>query len=202
MELDNIKKLWTEIDTLKDKQHINEERIKEILKDKQKTALSKLTNLAGFGVIIGVPLCVLFYYLFARDFFDAGGFYAILASIFSLFCLAGFWVEGYKYRFLKKIDLSKMTIKDIFDKILKYERFIQREKTLGIIFLIVFFGTYVYLERLLVYGTGLLLSEIFLAIILISLGAVVVAVAYRILYRKLIEQIKQSLKELEEFEEN
>ena len=201
MELDNIKKLWTEIDALKDKQHINEERIKELLKSNQKTALSRLIWLEKFQLIVIAPFCVLFY-VFFREMVDIGGLYTTWLLVFLLLTVAGVFIVFRKYRMLKNIDVSNMIVKDIFAKISNYQRIVQKEKILAAVLVFVLLAAFFVIDYRHLFGSEIVWSQIIFGIVVILAATVFTPFLYKKLYHKHIEQIKQSLKELEEFEEN
>jgi len=201
MELDNIKKLWTEIDTLKDKQHINEERIKELLKSNQKTALSKLIWLEKIQLIIIAPFCVLFCFLFHKI-FGLDGFYTIWMFLYFLFIVAGVFIVFRKYKMLKNINISNMIVKDIFAKISNYQHLLQKEKKLATVLVFALLSAFFVIDYRYLFGSEVIWSQIIFGIVVVLAVTAFTPFLYKKLYNKHIEQIKQSLKELEEFEEN
>ena len=199
MELDDIKKAWQEIDALKEKQQINENRIKEMLKKEGKTALAKLIRLAKIGMIILIPLG-LFLCLLSHDFFKAGGYYVIWPLVFLFYCISKIPFDYYLYRLLKGIDYSGMTVKEVSERILKYQNIIQKSKMYGMIFYVVYLGIWYYLFYRLHFGSEIVWAFIIVMIVMVLGGLIALPVIFKKLYFNHINRIKESLKELEEFE--
>ena len=201
MELEEIKKFWNEIDMLKEQQQVSNNRIKEMLKNEGKSALAKLIRTAKFYMIIIIPLG-LFMCLLSNKFFEAGGYYIIWPLLFLLMCILLEGLEIYLYRLLKGIDISLMPVKEVSEKILKYHGIIQKCQLygtgIGIVYLIIWY----YLYYQLIFG-----SEVnWFFIIFMTVMCIVVGVTIPFLFKKLyynpINRLKESLKELKEFEES
>ena len=200
MELDEIKKIWNEIDLLKEKQQISDHRIKETLKNEGKSALAKLIKVAKFYVIATIPLGLLFC-LVSYIFFKAGGSYMICPLAFLIYCFLLEPIEIYLYRLLKKIDFAYMTVKEVSERILKYQNILQKCKMYGIIFFVIFFGIWLYLYYKLSFGSEIIEWFIIYLIVLYLIGLIAIPLLYKKLYFNNINRIKESLRELKEFEE-
>jgi len=201
MELDEIKKMWQEIDALKEKQQINESRIKEMLKNEGKTALAKLIKIAKFYTIVTIPLGLLFC-LTSYRFFEAGGYYVIVPLIFLLITLFLEPLQISKYHFLKEIDFSGMSVKEVLERILKYENFIQKWRIYGTTGFFIFMGIWFYFYYKLLFGSEIIWGFIIYdAVIYFAGGLILIPFLYKKLYYNNINRIKESLKELREFEE-
>jgi hypothetical protein len=201
MELDEIKKMWQEIDTLKEKQQINENRIKEMLKNEGKSALAKLLRYAKFYTIAIIPLG-LFLCLLSYKFFQAGGYYFICPLVLLFLCIATQPLELYLYRMLKGIDFSSMSVKEVSERILKYQDVIQKCQMYGIIVFFVYMSIWYYLYYKLVMGSEVFWPLIIFMIAMVLTGLIVIPILYRTLYFNNINRIKESLQELKEFENN
>ena len=199
MELDDIKKMWQEIDSLKEKQQINESRIKDMLKNEGKTALAKLIKLKKIGMFIAIPLGV-FMCLLSHKFFEAGGYYMIMPLIFLLYTLLIIPFNNYWYRFLKSIDFSNMTVREVAERILKYQNMIQKFEMYGIIFGIIYLGIWYYLFYKLMIGAEIVWGLIVFMIVMCIVVGLLISFLYRKLYYNNINRIKASLEELKEFE--
>ena len=201
MELDEIKQLWNEIDVLKEQQQVSNSRIKEMLKKQGKSALAKLIKTAKFYTIVIIPLG-LFLCLLSYRFFEAGGYYMIWPILFLLICILLEPFEIYLYRLLKGIDFSTMPVKEVSEKILKYQGYIQKSQLYGTIIGIAYLGIWYYLYYQLIFGSE---TNWFFIIFMISMCVFVgflIQFLYHKLYYKNIKQIKDSLKELKEFVES
>jgi len=199
MELDEIKKLWNEIDLLKEKQQISENKIKEMLKNKGKTALAKLIRMAKLDMIwtipIGLILCLCSY-----KFFVAGGFYMIFPLLFLLLCILFQPYAIYVYRFLKSIDYSGMAVKEVSDKILKYQNRLKKGELYSSIFGFIYMPIWLYFGYKLYFGSMCTLQLILTYTGYYLLSLTIMPFVMKKLYYNQINQIKESLQELEEFE--
>jgi len=200
MELDDIKKMWQEIDSLKEKQQINESRIKDMLKNEGKTALERLIKVANFyrffPIVGGLIFCLLSY-----KFFEAGGYYVVLPLAFLLFTILLVPHKYYWYYFLKEIDFSSMTVKEVSERILKYQNNVQKFQMYGTAGFFIFLGIWYYLYYHLIFGTEIIWwFIIYTAVIYLAGGLILIPFLYRKLYYNNINRIKVSLEELKEFE--
>ena len=200
MELDEIKKIWSEMDALKEKVQINDNRIKEMLKNTGKSALAKLITMAKFGIFAAIPLG-LFLCLLSYSFFKAGGYYPIWPLLFFFFCISSLFIDVYLYRLLKEIDFSRMTVRDVSERILKYQSIIQKFQIFGMIFFIVYLSVWYYLFYKLTLGSEIVWPLIIMMIVMCLGGLIGIPFLYKKLYFNHINRIKESLKELKEFEE-
>ena len=201
MELDEIKKMWNEIDTLKEKQQVNENRIKEMLKNKGKSALEKLLKVAKFYTIAMIPLGILFC-LISYRFFQAGGYYIIIPLVFLLLCILLEPFQIYLYRLLKQIDYSTMTVKEVSERILKYQNILQKGRIYGMIGFIVFMGIWLYFYYKMTFGSEIIWWLIIYIIVSYLGGLILIPVLQKKLYFNHINRIKENLEELKEFENN
>ena len=201
MELDEIKKIWNEMETLKEKQQISDNRIKEMLKKEGKSALAKLIKTSKFYTIVMIPLG-LFLCLLSYNFFEAGGYYMIWPLVFFLLCLLMEPLEIYLYRLLKGIDFSNMTVKEVSERILKYQDILQKCQIYGMIIFIVYMGVWYYLLYKLTVGSKIVWPLIIFMIIMCLGGLIAIPLLYKKLYFNNINRIKENLKELEEFEQS
>ena len=201
MELDEVKKIWNEMDALNEKQLISDNRLKDMLKNKGKTALAKLIKAAKFYIFAEIPLGLILC-LLSYNFFEAGGYYVICPILFLLICILIVPLEIYLYRLLKSIDFSSMPVTEVSERILKYQNIIQKSQIYGTIVFFVYLGLWYYLYYRLIYGSEIdWVFIIFIAVIYFTFGLIGLPVAYKKLYYNNINRIKESLKELKEFEE-
>lgn len=201
MELDEIKKIWKENSLLKEKLSLSDNKIKEMLQGEGKTAIDKLIRYAKFYIIFSIPLGLLMC-LCSYQFFQAGWPYIIIPLFFLALC--AFVIlpsEIYLYRLLKSIDFSVMTLKEVSARILKYHQIIRNWEFWGIIAFIVFLGIWMFLFYKLNFGEEIIWWFIIYQIALLLLGLVAIPFLYKKLYYKNINKIKESIKELEEFEQ-
>jgi len=181
MEPDEIKKIWQEMDLLKEKQQVSDNRIKEMLRKEGKSALAKLIQITRFYIFALIPLG-LFFCLLSYKFFEAGGYYVILPFIFLLYCILMTPFEVYLYRLLKGIDFSVMTVKEVSEKILKYQYIIQKHKIYKMIFGFIFLTTWYYLYYKLALGSEIVWALIIFMIIMCLGFLIVLPVLLKKLY--------------------
>jgi len=201
MELDDIKAIWSEMDALQEKVLINNNRIKEMLKKQGKSALANLINVAKFYMIFpifgGIIFCICSY-----KFFEAGGYYPYFPLTFLIACFFLEFVEIYQYRLLKGIDFSSMTVKEVSERILKYQSIIQKHQLYGTIGFFLYTGIWLYLHYKLYFGSEVIWGYIiYMIVIYLAGGLFMIPYLYKKLYYNNINRIKESLKELKEFEE-
>jgi hypothetical protein len=200
MEPEEIKKTWQEIELLKEKQQISDHKIKEMHKNQGKTALAKLLRTAKIYMFIVIPLG-LFFCLLSYQFFEAGGYYFICPIVFLLITILLEPLEIYLYRMLKGIDFSGMPVKEVSERILKYQNILRKCEMYGMIIGIIYLGIWYFLYYKLIFGSEIVWGFIiFMAAMCLAVGFSVPAL-YKKLYYNHINRIKESLKELKEFEE-
>jgi len=193
--------MWQEIGALKEKQQVNESRIKEMLKNEGKTALAKLIRTAKFYTIATIPLGLLLC-LTSYRFFEAGGYYMVVPLTFLLITLFLEPLQISKYHFLKEIDFSGMSVKEVLERILKYENFIQKWRIYATTGFFIFMGIWLYFYYKLLFGSEIIWGFIIYdAVIYLAGGLILIPFLYKKLYYNNINRIKESLKELKEFEE-
>jgi hypothetical protein len=201
MELDELKKVWAEMETLKAKIQISDNKIKEMLKKEGQSALSKLIRVAKIYIFAAIPLGLLAC-LCSYDFLEAGGYYLIHPVLIMLTCLFMMGLEIYIYRLLKSIDFSTMTVKQVSEKILKYQGIIQKYQKYGTIWFIVFLGTWYFLfyQLIFVFFQEIVWEFIIIMAGYVVIGAFVIQLLFKKLFYKNIKKIQESLDELKVFE--
>ena len=195
MELDEIKKVWSETDPL-EKLQVDDGRTKEMLKNEGTSALERLVRGAKFRMIAGIPLGLLMCVVL---------FVCVEDMILPLILLSiSIFLEPsriYQYRLLKGIDYSGMSVKEVSARILKYQQSIQKRRMYATIVFFVFMGSWIawhYVQHfgcvihwgLIIYAVGLYLAA----------GLLLMPFLYKKLHYNHINRIKENLKELEAFE--
>ena len=200
MDLDEMKKSWQENILLKEKLTVSDSKIRHILHKQSITAIEKLIRYAVFYICASLPLGILFC-LCSFRFFQVGWPYMIVPLFFLFLCV--FVVlpsEIYLYRLLKRIDFSCMTLREVFSIILKYQKIIQKWEQYGIVFFVVFMMIWMFSFYKLTFGDEILWGFIIYMFILFLGGIVAIPLLYKKLYYKNINKVKESINELEEFE--
>ena len=200
MDLDDIKKVWNEVELLREQKQMSDEKIKMMLKNEGKSALDRLTRLSKIGMIILIPLG-LFMCLNSYKFFEAGGYYPICPLFMLLLCIASEPFEIYIYRLLKGIDLSTMTVKEVSTRILKYQNIVKKAEFYGIILFIIYMAVWLFLHYKLMFGGKMVWGFIIFTGVIYMAGVIAIPILYKKLYYNNINKIKESLKELEEFDQ-
>ena len=109
-------------------------------------------------------------------------------------------LEIYLYRLLKGIDYSRMTVKEVSERILKYRNIVRQCQMYGTVFFIFFMAVWMYLFYKLSFGSEIVWVFIIYEIVLYVAGLIAIPVLYKKLYYNNINRIKENLKELKEFE--
>ncbi|MDR1370599.1 MAG: hypothetical protein LBJ72_10835 [Dysgonamonadaceae bacterium] len=199
MDLEEVKKIWQEADSLKEQKRISDERIKNMLKNEGKSALDKLINTArnytNMMIPLGIIICV-----FSYRFFEAGGLYPVCPLAMLLMCILLEPFEIYLYRLLKGIDYSTMTVREVNSRILKYQSIVKRWEFYGIAIFIVYMAIWYYLYYKLIFGDEIVWWFIIFTAAVYVAGIIAIPKLYKKLYYDNINKIKENLKELEEFE--
>ena len=105
------------------------------------------------------------------------------------------------YRLLKEIDFSSMTVKEVSKRILKYQNIIRKFEMYGIVGAVVYLGIWYYFFYILSFGSEIVWGFIIFMIVMCVIVALIIPILYKKLYYNNINSIKESLKELKEFEE-
>ena len=200
MDLDDVKKRWKEVDSSKEQNQMCDERIKMMLKNGGKSALDKLIRLAKMYTIIIIPLGF-FFCLCSEKFFCAGGYYLICPLFMLFLCIAAQPLEIYLYRLLKGIDFSTMTVKEVSSRILKYQHIIKKAEFYGIIFFVIYMPIWLFLYYKLAFGDEIIWAFIIYIGVIYVIGIISLPILYKKLYYNNINKIKESLRELEEFDQ-
>ena len=189
MDLDMIKKDWQEASL---KSTINEEKITQMIDNKGQSAFNKLLKYERFGMII-LPFLII-----TSPFFR----FIPLIIFFVLTCLLGAFWQGYKYKFLKKIDFLRMNIIEISRFFITYRKYVIIEAVVSIVwfFTIISMLAYMTYENL-TKEKGKDGSDFITFIsIITAIGFVVMIVVSWFIYWKHVRTLGRSIKELEELE--
>ena len=125
----------------------------------------------------------------------------IIPLFFLLYCIVMTPFEFNFYRLLKEIDFSSMTVKEVSKRILKYQNIIRKFEMYGIVGAVVYMGIWCYFFYFLSFGSKILWGFIIFMIVVCIIAALSIPFLYKKLYYNNINSIKESLKELREFEE-
>ena len=106
----------------------------------------------------------------------------------------------YLYRLLKEIDYSTMTVKEVSERILKYQNILQKGRIYGMIGFIVLMGIWLYFYYKLFFGSEIIWWFIIYMIVIYLAGIIAIPIKYKKVYFNRINQIKENLEELNEFE--
>ncbi|PXV62873.1 hypothetical protein CLV62_11789 [Dysgonomonas alginatilytica] len=195
MDLDNIKKSWNENNVLP---ALSEDKIHNIINKRAKTALDKLVFFEIFGCLILIPLLLL-PYLHGIAFPQMP--YPVFTKYFYFAtCIVGFIWQIYKYKLLKKINISHTTIARCSIYMSEYKLSINRERIVGVLFILIFIFSFAYSYTDLVHGEQEKLKFCIFNIILFVLACSILLFYYKLAYYKRIKFIEASLREAREME--
>ncbi|MDL2323378.1 hypothetical protein LJC52_05255 [Bacteroidales bacterium OttesenSCG-928-A17] len=202
MDLDEMKKAWQENIQLKEQLSLSDKKIKELLKREGKTAIDRLMLYAKIYIILSIPLGLLLC-LCSFRFFQAGWPYSLIPLFFLFLCT--FIVlpsEIYVYRLLRSIDFSVMSLKEVSSKILKYQQIIRFWELIGIVFFVIYMAIWMFFYYKLIFGDEIIWGFIIYMIAVGLIGLAAIPYLYKKMYYKNINKVKESIEELEEFEQD
>ena len=199
MELDEIKNLWEKVNKLSEKTSITKEKILKMLQSSYKGSMKSLLNFELLGTIITLPcafLLIVVYQLFYKA--STLGMIAIYALSFAF--VIGFFWQLYKYNYLKKIDIAKMNILQISEKMLKYRKYIVYEAIIAVAIFIVILIPLMYSVYTTNFGKEIYMPLISYYAIIFILGILLMLYLYKKMYFNNIKKIQESLAEIEDFQ--
>lgn len=195
MDLDNIKNAWKNAEI---EPNIDENKIKKMLDNKGKSAYGNLLKYERMFLWLLIP-CFFFGVFLCF-------IHLVPAIIYSaLLPVSAFW-QSYKFRYLKRIDLSEMSVLEVSKSITMYKKFLSYERMIGMVWIIVFMFSYTY------YAVPLLTprsfegtSDNFLLILCVAgsiLAIILTLVMYKCFYTNNIKQIQNAIQEIQDFEKD
>lgn len=201
MELDDMKNMWQQHDKLLQQNKIlSEKLINGMLKEKSKGAIGKMMGYEYFGLCLCLMLA-LFFILRVSTMavnLSIGASYAVVL----VFIIVAILASVYKIKLLGSIDPGITTVSDTAMKIERFRMFMVRERLLG---LLTFPLPLITAYAVVLYWTnGIIIYDHFANyyrnLIPGTIAAYFAVLAlYRYMYFGNIKEIKDNLKEIEEF---
>ncbi len=194
MDLDNIKKTWN--DNLFTPS-LTDDNIRHIIYKRGKTALGRLLWFEIIGLVVVLPFIAVPY---IHALYLPRVPYPIFTKYFFIACcIISFCWQIYKVQLLNKIDLKQMDILSGLKTISRYKLFIKRELFVGVAFACIILGSFCYEYIDIISDQGKIPFYLFNMAVLITV-CLVMLVFYKFFYKKNIESIESSLKEVKEME--
>lgn len=191
MDLDKLKNTWQNAEI---KLTMNENQIQQILNNKGKSAFNKLIRYEKIGFIvsflliiasIGIIILSQIALKIKDDYFPL--FFCVSTILISI------W-QGYKYKFLNKIDTLKMDILQVSQNINTYKKYIAGEWIVAIIWTIAMFLIF-FINKL----PNISLLYFIMIILAISAYAILITfIIYKLTISRYLINIEESIKEIEE----
>lgn len=198
MDLEHLKEEWQKSEITN--KEVEAEMIRKILANRNKGALESIKKNEKRALII-IPICAITFTLCSMQSLQAGGFRMFWSLLFlPIAALLWYW-SYYLCSFLDKIDLNRMSVTEVSRYINTYRIYLVRHTLGSVIFIPVYLGIWLYNHLTLVSDN---LSDRFISnFIIIELACALVLFFVLIwhFYFKHIRKIRESLKELKEFEE-
>lgn len=192
MDLDKIKETWDKINIHQD---VEDQKIKDIIRSRARTAIDKLRILEATGMIIILPLISLPFLLpDAASFFDGA-----VKWIYVLFCVLGSLWQAYKFFLLKRINLLKAGIIECSKYILKYRLCLKFEILFSSLFVLLFNIILLYSKKNAI-SAEKILTVIGICVIFWLFIGVILFLLYKFLYFNQIRRIESALNEIESLE--
>lgn len=191
MDLDKLKNTWQKAEI---KLTMNENQIQQILNNKGKSAFNKLIRYEKIGFIVSFLLIIASIGLIILSQIAL----KIKDDYFPLFfCVSTIFIsiwQGYKYKFLNKIDTLKMDILQVSQNINTYKKYIAGEWIVAIIWTIAMFLIF-FINKL----PNISLLCFIMIILAISAYAILITfIIYKLTISRYLINIEESIKEVEE----
>jgi len=189
MDLDNIKKRWQETEI---KPAITEEKIKKMISNEGQSAFNSLLRYEKIGIISTILCIPLGYLVFEK--------HLPVAILIVASCIIGLFWQIYKYKKLKKNNISEMGITEISCNFFWYRKALLKEFYTGLVWFVFFFIFFGYFELL--YDSVYFYTQLAILIICMLIGLGIALLLYKTLFWKNIKKLEVSIKEVEEFEKD
>lgn len=189
MELDELKKSWNALNEhLKDKKLVSDEEINKLINHAGKT-ISAISRLNIKVIIISIPILIL---CLIENFINGtfGGFYIIIFVA----AVPGFCWDIFTTRYLQKTRIAEMPLVDVVSRINRYNRWIIRERIIGIAFILLLAIVFLIDRRIWEGGIEMIL------LFIVSWGAGIGLLLW-IYQSKILGRIKEIKKNLDELKE-
>jgi len=199
MELDTLKELW--VKSSKSGSFLNPEDIQNMLRNENQGALNKLIRLEKTFIFIAILIipffwATLYMHSLIKNEFSTGLVW--LGIVFTAYVVYTFFMQCYKYKYLKSINMMSMNIIAVSKLITKYKKIVVYDLVVGFCWAIPF----VCFLILVMLGKNESVGVyIFFAIYTILLFIVAIML-HRKYYFKRILSIQQTLKEIKEFQKD
>lgn len=200
MELEEMKNMWQQHDNLlQQNKMLSEKLINGMLKDKSKSAISKILGFEYLGLAVCGALILI---AVAKAGDVQGAFITTCYFISVALVLLSMVMSFYKIRMLSNIDIGNRAVSETAHRIEKFRLFMVKERLWSLVL-----GPFMIIPLLAVadywvYRTNLpdqweyYLPRVVVALVLLTVSLLIV---YRKLYFQNIRQLKDNLKEIEEF---
>lgn len=189
MELDELKRSWNALNEhLKDKKLVSDEEICKLINHAGGT-ISAVSRLNIKLIVISIPILAL---CLIENFINGtfGIFYIIILAV----AIPGFCWDVFTTRYLQKTRIDEMPLVDVVNRINRYQRWIIRERIIGITFMLLLAAAFSIDQRIWEAGIGMVLF--FIALWGTAIGLLLWIYQSKILGR--IKEIKKNLNELKE----
>lgn len=189
MDLDNIKKTWQETEI---KPTIDNEKIQKMISNEGRSAFNSLLRYEKIGIILLIVCIPMIFALSLRH---------TPVIVFYLFSVVVFLVwQVYKFKKLRRINLSEMGITEISNHFYWYRKVILKEFVAGLVWFIFFFILFGYFELL--DDSDYFYKHLIILVISALIGLFVAIIIYKMIYWNNIKKMENSIREIQDFEED
>jgi len=200
MEMDFIKKQWQDNNTFN--QPIEEDTLKKMIANKNKGALNILKKNEKQGVVM-MPFFVIFFLLLSIRILLHGNLTGQLWVLFIIPIGIFMWFWGrYVYRFLDKIDMSRMTVTEVSKSMFIYKTYLVRHTITAAILMPIYLAGWFYFYMGSMHEVEIemdtFMCGIFIFMIVFSLVMFFIVIWNR--FFKYTKEIQKNLKEIADFE--
>lgn len=188
MDLDNIKKKWQETEI---RPTITNEKIQKMISNEGRSAFNSLLRFEKISIFL-LLLCIPMIFILSLRHTPVIVFYLISVAIFLV------W-QVYKFKKLRKINLSEMSITEISSHFYWYRKAILKEFVTGLVWLLFFFILFGYFELL--NDTDYFYKHLTILVVSVLIGLSIALIIYKVFYWNNIKKMEYSIREIQEFEE-
>ena len=189
MDLDNIKKTWQETEM---KPTIDNEKIQKMISNEGRSAFNSLLRYEKLGIILLI-ICIPMIFALSLRHTPVIVFYLLSVAMFLV------W-QVYKFRKLRRINLSEMGITEISSHFYWYRKAILKEFVTGLVWIMFFFILFGYFE--LPDDPDYLYRHLIILVISVLIGLFVAIIIYKMIYWNNIKKMENSIGEIKDFEKD
>ncbi|MDR0982747.1 MAG: hypothetical protein LBM07_05845 [Culturomica sp.] len=178
-----------------------ERALKKILSNKNSNALEKIKTTLNLALFV-IPCAILLMFFASIRAVEYGGFMRLWALIFPVLGLGGWLWANYLKNFIDRIDIGRMSVKEVTEKVNKFYTYLIREKIVIAVLLPIYLIVWMrnsYIVYGVVFDNERMFWYIPIFVVLVSM-----LLAFRIMkmrYLDPINEVRNNLRDMSEYED-